>query len=97
MLIQARTKISIRGSNFAIKTSLLLLRIEVCSHDDCEYLQVFLNTISNLICKFTFKEILVNPDYATEIAELTGNKTVSCLFAHDGTMKEAKYFLKYLV
>ena len=52
--------------------------IEVCCHEDCEYSQVLLNTISNLKSKFTFKEILVNPDYAKEIAELTGNETVPC-------------------
>ena len=47
--------------------------------------------------KLTFKDILVNPDYAKEIAELTGNETVLCLVTHDGTMKEAKDILKYLV
>ncbi len=99
MLIQARTKISIRGSIFTITTSLLLLKIELHYHEDCEYLQVLLNTISNLKIngKFTFKDICVNLDYAKEIAELTGNETVPCLVTHDGTMKEAKDILKYLV
>ena len=79
MLIQAREKISIRGSIFTITTSPLLLRIELYYHENCEYSQVLLNTISNLKSKFTFKEILVNPDYAKELAELTGNETVPCL------------------
>ena len=33
---------------------------------------------SNLKSKFTFKEILVNPDCAKELAQLTGNETVPC-------------------
>ena len=99
MLIQARTKISIRGSIFTITTSPLLLRIELYHHEDCEYSQVLFNTISNLKIngKFTFKDICVNLDYAKEIAELTGNETVPCLVTHDGTMKGAKDILKYLV
>ena len=39
----------------------------------------------------------MNLDYAKEIAELAGNETKPCLVTHDGTMKEAKDFLKYLV
>ena len=52
--------------------------MELYFHEDCEYSQVLLNTISNLKSKFTFKEILVNPDYAKELAQLTGNETVPC-------------------
>ena len=98
MLIQARTKISIRGSIFTITTSLLLLRIELYYHEDCEYSQVLFNTISNLKIngKFTFKDICVNLDYAKEIAELTGNETAPCLVTCDKPMKEAKDILKYL-
>ena len=79
-------------------TSLLLQTIELYYHEGCEYSQVLLNTISNLKIngKFTFKGICVNLDYAKEIAELTANETVPCLLTHDGTMKEAKYVLKYL-
>ena len=40
--------------------------------------------------------ISVYLDYAKEIAELTANETVPCLLTHDGTVKEAKYILKYL-
>ena len=99
MLIQARTKISIIGSIFTITTSLLLLRIELYYHEDCEYSQVLFNTISNLKIngKLTFKDILVNPDYAKELAELTGNETVPCLVTGDRPMKEGKDFRKYLV
>ena len=41
--------------------------------------------------------ISVYLDYAKEIAELTGNETVPSLVTGDGTMKEAKDILKYLV
>ena len=73
--------------------------IELYFHEDCEYSQIVLNTISNLKIKnkLTFKDIFVYPDYAKELAELTGNETVPCLVTHDGTMKEAKDILKYLV
>ena len=76
-----------------------MLMIELYFHEDCEYSQIVLNTISNLKIKnkLTFKDILVNTDYAKELAELTGNETVPCLVTHDGTMKEAKDILKYLV
>ena len=54
--------------------------MELYFHEDCEYSQIVLNTISNLKIKnkLTFKDILVNPDYAKELAELTGNETVPC-------------------
>ena len=73
--------------------------MELHFHEDCEYSQIVLNTISNLKIKIklTFKDILVNPDYAKELAELTGNETVPCLVTGDGTMKETKDILKYLV
>ncbi len=76
-----------------------MLMIELYFHEDCEYSQVLLNTISNLKIngKFTFKDILVNPDYAKELAELTGNETVPCLVTGDRPMKEGKDFRKYLV
>ena len=47
--------------------------------------------------KLTFKDILVNPDYAKELAELTGYETVPCLVTDDRPMKEGKDFRKYLV
>ena len=39
----------------------------------------------------------MNPDYAKELAELTGNETVPCLVTDDGPMKEANDIRKYLV
>jgi len=39
----------------------------------------------------------VNPNYAKELAELTGNETVPCLVAAEGPMKEAKNIRKHLV
>ena len=39
----------------------------------------------------------MNPDYAKELAELTGNETVPCLVTGVRPMKEAKDILKYLV
>ncbi len=76
-----------------------MLRIELYYHRDCEYSQVLLNATSNLKIngKFTFKDILVNPDYAKELVELTGNETAHCLVTCDKPMKEAKDILKYLV
>ena len=76
-----------------------MLKIELYFHTDCEYSQVVLNRISNLKKKgkFTFKDVRVNPDYAKEMAELTGNETVPCLATDDGPMKEAKDIRKYLV
>ena len=58
-----------------------------------------LNTITNskIKDKFTYKDIRVNPDYAKELAELTGNETVPCLVTDDGPMKEANDIRKYLV
>ena len=57
-----------------------MLMMKLYFHEDCEYSQITLNTISNLKIKnkLTFKDILVNPDYAKELAELAGNETVPC-------------------
>ena len=68
-------------------------------HEDCEYSQIVLNTISNLKIKnkLTFKDILVNTDYAKKLAELTENETVPYLVTGDRPMKEGKDFRKYLV
>ena len=44
-----------------------------------------------------FKDIRVNPDYAKELIDLTGNVTVPCLVNEQGPMKEAKDIRKYLV
>ncbi len=73
--------------------------IELYFHEDFEYSQVLLNTISNLKIngKVTFKNILVNQYYTKELAELTGNETAPCLVTCDKPMKEAKDILKYLV
>ena len=68
-------------------------------YEDCEYSQVVLNTISslNMKDKFTFKDIRLNPDYAKELVELTGDVTVPCLVNEEGPMKEAKDIREYLV
>ena len=49
--------------------------MELYFYEDCEYSQIVLNTISTLKIKdkFTFKDIRLNPDYAKEIVELTGD------------------------
>ena len=74
-------------------------RMELYFYEDCEYSQIALNTISKLKIqdKFTFKDIRLNPDYAKELADLTGNITVPCLVNADGPMKEAEDIRKYLV
>ena len=76
-----------------------MLMMKLYFHEDCEYSQIVLNTISNLKInnKLTFKDILVNLDYVKELAELTGNETVPCLVTDDGPMKEANDIRKYLV
>ena len=73
--------------------------MELYFYEDCEYCQIVLNTIKNskIKDKFTYKDIRVNPDYAKELAELTGNETVPCLVTDDGPMKEANDIRKYLV
>ena len=73
--------------------------MELYFYEDCEYSQIVLNTITHLKIKdkFTYKDIRVNPDYAKELADLTGNETVPCLVTDDGPMKEANDIRKYLV
>ena len=77
----------------------MLIRMELYFYEDCEYSQIVLNTISklNIQDKFTFKDIRLNPDYAQELVDLTGNITVPCLVNADGPIKEAKDIRKYLV
>ena len=73
--------------------------MELYFYEDCEYCQIVLSTITNskIKDKFTYKDIRVNPDYAKELAELTGNETVPCLVTDDGPMKEANDIRKYLI
>jgi len=74
-------------------------RMELYFYEDCEYSQIVLNTISKLEIqdKFTFKDIRLNPNYAQELVDLTGDITVPCLVNAEGPMKEAKDIRKYLV
>ena len=74
-------------------------RMELYLYEDCEYSQIVLNTIStlNIQDRFTFKDIRLNPDYAKELEDLTGNITVPCLLKEEGFIKEAKEIRKYLV
>ena len=67
-----------------------MLMIDLYFHEDCKYSLTVLNTILNLKIKdkLTFKGILVNPDYAKDLAKLTGNETAHCLVTDDGHMKE---------
>ena len=73
--------------------------MELYFYEDCEYSQIVLNTIYNLNIqdKFSFKDIRLNPDYAEELEDLTGNITVPCLVNAEYSMKEAKDIRKYLV
>ena len=73
--------------------------MELYFYEDCEYSQIVLNTISMLKIKgkIKFKDIRLNPDYAKEIVELTGDVMVPCLVTKDGSMKEAKDIRKYLI
>ena len=74
-------------------------RMELYFYEDCEYSQIVLNTISMLKIqdKFSLKDIHLNPDYAEELEDLTGNITVPCLVNAECSMKEAKDIRKYLV
>ena len=73
--------------------------MELYFYEDCEYCQIVLNTIKNLKInsKFTFKDIRLNPDYAKELIEITGDVMVPCLVTAEVPMKEAKDIRKYLV
>ena len=73
--------------------------MELYFHEDCEYSQFVLNTISMLKIKgkIKFKDIRLNPDYSKELLELTGDVMVPCLVTKDGSMKEAKDIRKYLI
>jgi len=73
--------------------------MELYFYEDCEYCQAVFETIEKLKIKdkFTFKDIRLNPDYAKELNDLTGNVTVPCLVNEQGPMKEAKVIQKYLV
>jgi len=73
--------------------------MELYFYEECEYSQIVLNTISKLKIqdKFTFKNIRLNPVYAKELEDLTGNITVPCLVNAEGPMKEAKDIRKFLV
>ena len=73
--------------------------MELYFYEDCEYCQAVFETIAKLKIsdEFTFKDIRVNPDYAKELIDLTGNVTVPCLVNDKGPMKEAKDIRKYLV
>ena len=73
--------------------------MELYFYKDCEYCQKVFETIAKLkiLDAFTFKDIRVNPDYAKELINLTGNETVPCLVNEQGPMKEANDIRKYLV
>ena len=73
--------------------------MELYFYEDCEYSQIVLNTIYKLKIqdKLSFKDIRLNPDYAEELEDLTGNITVPCLVNAECSMKEAKDIRKYLV
>ena len=73
--------------------------MELYFYEDCEYSQIVLNTIYKLKIqdKFSFKDIRLNPDYAEELEDLTGNITVPCLVNEEFSMKEARDIRKYLV
>ena len=67
-----------------------MLMMKLYFHEDCEYSQIILNTISNLKIKnkLTVKDILLYSDHAKELAELTENETVPYLVPGDIPMKE---------
>ena len=73
--------------------------MELYFYEDCEYCQAVFETIAKLKIsdEFTFKDIRVNPDYAKELIDLSGNVTVPCLVNEQAPMKEAKDIRKYLV
>ena len=73
--------------------------MELYFYEDCEYSQIVLNTIYKLKIqdKFSLKDIRLNPDYAEELEDLTGNITVPCPVNAECSMKEAKDIRKYIV
>ena len=73
--------------------------MELYFYKDCEYCQKVFETIAKLKItdKFIFKDIRVNPEYAKELIDLTGNETVPCMVNEQGPMKEANVIRKYLV
>ncbi len=73
--------------------------MELYFYEDCEYSQIVLNTIYKLKIqdKFSLKDIRLNPDYAEELEDLTGDISVPCLVNAEGPMKEAKDIRKYLI
>ncbi len=89
----------LRDRLFFVKFSDLQSAMEIYFYKDCEYCQAVFETIAKLKIsdEFTFKDIRVNPDYAKELIDLTGNVTVPCLVNEQGPMKEAKDIQKYLV
>ena len=52
--------------------------MELYYYEDCEYFQAVFETIVKLKIsdEFTYKDIRVNPDYAKELIDLSGNVTV---------------------
>jgi len=72
--------------------------MELYYYEDCEYCQAVFETIVKLKIsdEFTYKDIRVNPDYAKELIDLSGNVTVPCLVNEQVLMKEAKDIRKYL-
>ena len=90
--------VGLSGDRLFCKIFLTSSVMELYFYEDCEYCQAVFETIAKLKIsdEFTFKDIRVNPDYAKELIDLTGNVTVPCLVNEQGPMKEAKDIRKYL-
>ena len=73
--------------------------MELYFYEDCEYCQAVFETIEKLEIsdEFTYKDIRINPYYAKELIELTGDVTVPCLVNEHGPMKETKDIRNYLL